>query len=838
MANRTVELITSNYGRLVFKNAASEATLRDLINAVDNLEDSLGSTDNTATPTVRNISKKAKSINKDITGIKKFRQVTKQAGKTFVNLLETNTDKASAWGAAVNDNLIKNVPLVGGFLGELGDAVLSAVKIFEGWNDVLKQTSKYGASFNNSVIALRFAAADSYLSLDTFAKLIMENSEALAGIGGTVTQGAFIFSKFNEELKAEGSRVRDELMQMGLTTDDVSERFMNYMTFTLRGVQKETINYKRVTDQFVDYTRLSMLVNQLSGQDAKKSEQEMKAVRDDAAFMAEVNNQDERNRSKLLSVLELSSMINGNAGIKYAEASLKNQKGLSESANLMATLFPNNAQAIDEIMKIAKDTSIDQKEFNLRATEIVAKYGGQLPAQLKKLGKIEDKIAIGAVGMENYKDVVYSALAFQNRMGGAAEMTEENIRNNILKALKEQERRDGITQLLNAFSMAIMTAYQSIMKVLAPLLTNMAEELSKQDLGGKIRRFGSTIGAQFDGMWPKIKNFIAFMASPEGLEFARQHVEKWIRKIWIRMKFWAARSILSKFFSDLFGFDKASEMEQLEMVENAYQALAKALEDTTALKNSLIYKATTAKKAGAFDAETTKWFNENILNKDFKRFVSEKTEYSLGKKVTSSGGRVMREINAPEGSAIMAPFGGKIKAAYGDNGELYLHDEKRNLMFALKGIGSHIDPVTGRDLNKDLLAGYAASIGNYIDAGQVIGYVGKGAVPQLSIGQSNSTYTIDPSELGFRTGTLGQTGNLFANFDPVKGTPALLHGKEAVVTVPQMGQIISSAGQISVAQFITSLNSNINVLISLAREENRVERNKLSAIKNMKLVRN
>jgi len=838
MANRTVELITSSYGRLVFKNAASEATLRDLINAVENLEDSIGSTDNTSTPTVRNISKKAKSINKEMSSISKFGKGIKQTGKTFVNLLETNTDKASAWGAAVNDNLIKNVPLVGGFLGSLGDVVISTVQIFEGWNDVLKQTSKYGASFNNSVIALRFAAADAYLSLDTFAKLIMENSEALAGIGGTVTQGAFIFSKFNEELKAEGSRVRDELMQMGLTTDDVSERFMNYMTFTLRGVQKETINYKRVTDQFVDYTRLSMLVNQLSGQDAKKSEQEMKAVRDDAAFMAEVNNQDERNRSKLLSVLELSSMINGNAGIKYAEASLKNQKGLSESANLMATLFPNNAQAIEEMMAIAKDTGIDQKEFNLRATEIVAKYGGQLPSQLKKLGKIEDKISIGAVGMENYKDVVYAALAFQNRMGGAAEMTEENIRKNIEKALKEQERRDGITRLLNAFSMAIMTAYQSIMKVLGPELTKMAEELSKQDLGGKIRKFGSEIGSQFDGMWPKIKNFLAFMASPEGLEFARQHVEKWIRKIWIRMKFWAARSVLSAFFSDLFGFDKASELEQLQMVENAYQALAKALEDTAALKNNLIYKATTAKKAGAFDAESTKWFNENILNKDFKRFVSEKTEYSLGKKVTENN-RVMRELIAPEGSAIMAPFGGTIKASTGKNGgELYLHDEKRNLMFALRGVGAHIDPVTGRDLNKDLLAGYAADIGKYVNAGQVIGYIGKGAVPRLSIGQSNSPYTIDPSELGLRTGTLGQTGNLFANFDPVKGTPALLHGKEAVVTVPQMGQIISSAGQISLAQFITSLNSNINVLISLAREENRVERNKLSAIKNMKLVRN
>lgn len=838
MANRTVELITSNYGRLVFKNAASEATLRDLISAIDDLEDSLGSQSNTTSPEDRKISKATKSVNREMSKVKKFGQGIKQTGKTFVNLLETNTDKASAWGTALNENLIKNVPLVGGFLGSLGDAVISAVSIFEGWNDALKQTSKYGASFNNSAIALRFAAADSYLSLDNFVQLITQNSEALAGIGGTVTQGVFIFTKFNQELKQEGSRVRNELMQMGLTTEDVSERFMNFMTFSLRGVQKETVNYKKVTDQFVDYTRLSMLVQQLTGQDSKKMDQQIKAVRDDAAFMAEVDNQDQKNRSKLLSVLELSAMLNENAGIKYAEASLKNQKGLSDAANQMATLFPNNAEAIDELMALAKDTTINQKTFNKRAIEIVAKAGGQLPAQLKKLGNIEGKISIGAVGMETYKEVVYGAMAFQNRMGGAAEMTEEKIREHIEKALKEQERRDGITQLLRAFEQAIMTAYNSFMKVLGKELEQFAKELEKQDLGGKIRKFGAELGDTFQDMWPKLLDFMSFLASPEGVEFARKHVEKWIRKMWIRMKFWAARSVLSKFFADLFGFDENNQAQQLEMVERAYKALEKAIEDTNRLKNNLIYKAAEAKKTGGLDSSFAKWFNENVLTKEFKNIVPQDIENYKGKSVQGSAGRVMREINAPEGTPIMAPFRGKIKAASKEGGgQLYLHDKSGQVMFALESLGELLGP-DGKNINADLLAGFSEGIGNFVEAGQVIGYVGKGAKPKVSIGQSMSQATIKLEDIGLRTGTLGQTGNLFANFDPVKGTPALLHGKEAVVTVPQMGQIISSAGQISVAQLVTSLNSNINVLISLAREENRVERNKLSAIKNMKLVRN
>ena len=162
-------------------------------------------------------------------------------------------------------------------------------------------------------------------------------------------------------------------------------------------------------------------------------------------------------------------------------------------------------------------------------------------------------------------------------------------------------------------------------------------------------------------------------------------------------------------------------------------------------------------------------------------------------------------------------------------------------MFGIKNLGEITD-TAGNYMNAPLFLGYKSGINTYKKAGEIIGYVGKGTSPSLMMGNSDG---LGPAELkklypgfGYRTGTLGQTGNLFANFDPVKGTPALLHGKEAVVTVPQMGQIISSAGQLSVAQLVTSLNSNINVLISLAREENRVERNKLSAIKNMKLVRN
>ena len=78
------------------------------------------------------------------------------------------------------------------------------------------------------------------------------------------------------------------------------------------------------------------------------------------------------------------------------------------------------------------------------------------------------------------------------------------------------------------------------------------------------------------------------------------------------------------------------------------------------------------------------------------------------------------------------------------------------------------------------------------------------------------------------TGTLGRFGSLFANFG--KGTRATLHGKEAIVTPKQLQSVIGAGTQISVRDVVNRLNNNINLMISVAKEDVRLERSKLMAM--------
>jgi hypothetical protein len=86
----------------------------------------------------------------------------------------------------------------------------------------------------------------------------------------------------------------------------------------------------------------------------------------------------------------------------------------------------------------------------------------------------------------------------------------------------------------------------------------------------------------------------------------------------------------------------------------------------------------------------------------------------------------------------------------------------------------------------------------------------------------------------YRNGTLGEMSKGFGNAGKL-GTTVALHGTEAVVSPEQLSSSLTSIGQISLAEFITSLNSNVNLLISLTKEDIRVERSKLSAQEKMKL---
>jgi len=104
--------------------------------------------------------------------------------------------------------------------------------IAEAGVDTFRSLSDTGASFGNSILDMTKTASDARLSLDQFAGMVSQNSDALAGMGGSVTRGAKIFADQSKKM-FEGP-FGQELLNMGYSFEEVNEMLMSNLVTNRR----------------------------------------------------------------------------------------------------------------------------------------------------------------------------------------------------------------------------------------------------------------------------------------------------------------------------------------------------------------------------------------------------------------------------------------------------------------------------------------------------------------------------------------------------------------------------------------------------------------------------
>jgi hypothetical protein len=114
--------------------------------------------------------------------------------------------------SAFSDNL-KSMGSVGKSIGFLGERLDVNVETF-------RQLTQVGASFGQSIVEMRQAAGTARLPLDDFAKLVGENSKALAAMYGTSTAGAKAVAGLTDDLRRLGN---EQLAPLGFTVEEQNE---------------------------------------------------------------------------------------------------------------------------------------------------------------------------------------------------------------------------------------------------------------------------------------------------------------------------------------------------------------------------------------------------------------------------------------------------------------------------------------------------------------------------------------------------------------------------------------------------------------------------------------
>ena len=151
--------------------------------------------------------------------------------------------------------------------------------------DMFKNLSSVGANFNKNLIEMREAANNAGLPLSDFADLVTKNSENLAQLFGTTTEGAKQFSALAQSFRQTNIK---ELAPLGLTVEELNEQFLSTLTIARRTGMIEGMDRQQRLDAGLrlikQFDRLAKLTGQQRDAIASQMEAQLANSRLQAAF--------------------------------------------------------------------------------------------------------------------------------------------------------------------------------------------------------------------------------------------------------------------------------------------------------------------------------------------------------------------------------------------------------------------------------------------------------------------------------------------------------------------------------------------------------------------------
>jgi hypothetical protein len=224
-------------------------------------------------------------------------KATKAAGGALVGLGEKTTQLIGKF-AAVGDDLTKAADIFSGIpiIGSMFSAVASAV---ESTISAYSAASQGGASFGGSLNAFSNAASSAGMSMQDFGNLIRQNGQGLLAFGATTESGAQNFAKVSRQLRATGS----DLYALGFSTKDINAGLASYGSLLrLQGGQG-----KQSSEQMVKgaktYLKELDLMAKVTGEERSAKEAQMKALAIDAQFIGSMAGKSQEARQSFLTTV-------------------------------------------------------------------------------------------------------------------------------------------------------------------------------------------------------------------------------------------------------------------------------------------------------------------------------------------------------------------------------------------------------------------------------------------------------------------------------------------------------------------------------------------------------
>ena len=196
---------------------------------------------------------------------------------------------------------MNNVPVVGGVLSSVFGAVAEASeKLLKSYQEAASVGVTFGGSINNMVNA----ASGAGLTFDQFAGIVAKNGEALALLGGTSERGAKMIAQMGKEIR--NSNVGTELLALGYSTEQVNNGMAGYMGMMARTGATQGKSTAELARGAGQYLKELDGLSKLTGQSREALQKEQEARLKDSQFRAMLvgkTEEEQRNIQALMSAI-------------------------------------------------------------------------------------------------------------------------------------------------------------------------------------------------------------------------------------------------------------------------------------------------------------------------------------------------------------------------------------------------------------------------------------------------------------------------------------------------------------------------------------------------------
>ena len=176
--------------------------------------------------------------------------------------------------------------LPGNLTKSLGAAGTSVITFIEDTQNSFQNLSKVGAGLGGNLGQLRVTAAETRMPLDTFANMVGNNTQVLAGFGKGVNDGVKNFAALSKALYEDGTI--EGFMNLGMNLEEANEFVLKNTEITRRQSRLEGLNSGQQVEAAASLAKNMMIVAKLTGKEAGSMQDELIARQRNGATQARI----------------------------------------------------------------------------------------------------------------------------------------------------------------------------------------------------------------------------------------------------------------------------------------------------------------------------------------------------------------------------------------------------------------------------------------------------------------------------------------------------------------------------------------------------------------------